>query len=96
MLKRTSRTARPSDVNQAAFQMVRKSTGTDEESVHPVAPKKRAKKAAVSDSEISRVMAAMGRRGGQIGGKRRLTTMTADERKDVAKRAAQARWSKES
>ena len=41
-------------------------------------------------------MAAMGRKGGQIGGKRRLTTMTAQERKDVAQKAAQARWSKDS
>jgi hypothetical protein len=70
--------------------------GTDvPESVSPVAPKKRAKRAAVSSSEISRVMAAMGRKGGKIGGKRRLDTMTAEERKDVAKKAAQARWSKE-
>jgi hypothetical protein len=76
--------------------MVRKSTGTENESVSHGAPKKRAKKAAVSNSEISRVMAAMGRKGGQIGGKRRLTTMTAQERKDVAQKAAQARWSKDS
>jgi hypothetical protein len=97
MLKRKSKTARPSDVNQAAFQMVRQSTGTDvPESSIPIAPRKRAKSAAVSDSEISRVMAAMGRRGGQIGGKRRLTTMTADERREVARKAAQARWTKES
>jgi hypothetical protein len=95
MLKRTSKTARPSDVNQAAFQMVRKSTGTEENPVPPVAPKKRAKRGKVSNSEISRVMAAMGRKGGKIGGKRRLTTMTAEERKDVAQKAAQARWSKE-
>jgi hypothetical protein len=90
MLKRKS--TRPSDVNQAAFQMIRKLTGSEES---PVAPRKRAKTAQVSDSEISRVMAAMGRRGGKIGGKRRLTTMTAEERKDVAKKAALARWSKE-
>jgi hypothetical protein len=89
MLKRKSNTkARPSEVNQAAFQMVRKSTGTEDESVSPVAPRKRAKSSSVSDSDISRVMAAMGRRGGQIGGKRRLTTMTAEERKDVARKAA--------
>ena len=92
MPKRIS--TRPSDVNQAAFQMVRKITGTEEVSVSPVAPKKRAKRAAVSDSDISRVMAAMGRRGGKIGGKRRLTTMTAEERKDVARKAAQTRWDK--
>ena len=93
MLKRKS--TRPADVNQAAFQMVRKLTGTEESPVSPVAPKKRAKTAQVSASEISRVMAAMGRRGGKIGGKRRLTTMTAEERKKVAKKAAQARWAKD-
>ena len=95
MPKRISTNAHPSDVNQAAFQMVRKSTGTNDEPVSPGAPKKRAKSAQVSDSEISRVMAAMGRRGGQIGGKRRLTTMTAEERKKVARKAAQARWGKD-
>ena len=60
--------------------MVRRSTGTD------------ATPAKVSRSEISRVMAAMGRKGGKIGGKRRLETMTADERKQVASSAANARW----
>jgi hypothetical protein len=37
-------------------------------------------------------MAAMGRKGGKVGGKRRLETMTAKARSDVAKKAAQARW----
>jgi hypothetical protein len=39
-------------------------------------------------------MAVMGRRGGQIGGKRRLVTMTAEQRKRAAAKAAKARWSK--
>jgi hypothetical protein len=43
-------------------------------------------------SLISQVMAEMGRRGGRIGGKRRLETMTSQERKSVAKAAAKARW----
>ena len=47
-----------------------------------------------SPSLISRVMAEMGRKGGRIGGKRRLETMTAKERRDVAKQGARARWSK--
>ena len=59
--------------------MVRRSTGTD-------TPEK------VTSSDISRVMAAMGRRGGKIGGKRRMQTMTAEERSAVAKRAAEKRW----
>jgi hypothetical protein len=61
--------------------MVRRSTGTED------APK-------VSASDISRVMAAMGRKGGKIGGKRRLETMTSDERRRIARQAAKARWGK--
>ena len=43
---------------------------------------------------ISRVMAQMGSRGGKIGGKRRLETMTAEQRSQVASDAAKARWAK--
>src|SRR5260221_8424803 len=45
-------------------------------------------------SMVSQVMAEMGRRGGQIGGKRRLVTMTPEERKASAQAAIQARWDK--
>jgi len=40
------------------------------------------------------LMAEMGRKGGKIGGKRRLQTMTPRERSKAAKVAAQARWEK--
>jgi len=43
---------------------------------------------------VSRVMAEMGRKGGKIGGKRRLVTMSKAKRKAVAKKAANARWQK--
>jgi len=66
------------DVNESAFQMVRRSTGQD---------------AQPAKSEISRVMAAMGRKGGRIGGKRRLETMTKAERSEIARKAAEKRWS---
>jgi hypothetical protein len=39
-------------------------------------------------------MAAMGRKGGQIGGKRRLVTMTPEQRRKAATKAAKARWKK--
>jgi hypothetical protein len=39
-------------------------------------------------------MAQIGSKGGKIGGKRRLQTMTAKQRSDVAAKAAKARWSK--
>ena len=39
-------------------------------------------------------MTAIGRKGGQIGGKRRLKTMTKAERSKIAAKAAKARWKK--
>jgi len=46
----------------------------------------------IDRATLSQVMAAMGRKGGRIGGKRRLQTMTGTQRKEVARKAAQARW----
>jgi hypothetical protein len=48
----------------------------------------------MASEQVSKVMAAMGRKGGKIGGKRRLKTMTADERREAASHAARARWGK--
>jgi len=39
-------------------------------------------------------MSAMGRKGGKIGGKRRLITMTPEHRREVAVNAAKTRWAK--
>jgi hypothetical protein len=47
-----------------------------------------------TQEEISRVMSALGRRGGKKGGKRRLETMTQKKRSDIAFKAARARWDK--
>jgi hypothetical protein len=43
---------------------------------------------------LSKVMAEMGRRGGLIGGKRRLVTMTSEQRHQIASDAAKTRWAK--
>jgi hypothetical protein len=67
------------DPNQIAAAVVALST-TEEP---PIAP-----------SLLSKVMAEMGRKGGKIGGKRSLETMSASDRKKRAKKAAQARWKK--
>ena len=48
----------------------------------------------VSANMISLVMAELGRRGGRIGGKRRLVTMTAERRQEIARLAARKRWGK--
>ncbi len=46
----------------------------------------------VSLSLVSQVMAQMGRKGGKIGGKRRLETLSGRRRTQIAKAAARARW----
>jgi len=48
----------------------------------------------VNRAMVSRVMAEMGRKGGRIGGKRRLVTLTGKRRSQIAAAAAKARWSK--
>ena len=90
MPKRLSTTApprRPTDVNQLAYLLVRESTEEKEPEKLPVTLVQVPK-------AISRVMAQMGRRGGKIGGKRRLETMTPEQRSQVASDAAKARWAK--
>jgi hypothetical protein len=79
MPKRIKQKKRPTNVNQFAHHLVERST----ESSVPSMP-----------FNLSEYMSDIGRKGGKIGGKRRLETMTATERKKVATRAAKARWKK--
>ncbi len=39
---------------------------------------------------------ALGRKGGKVGGKARAKALTAEQRREIAKAAAQARWHKPS
>jgi hypothetical protein len=74
---------RPRDPNQLAKWIV--DSSTSDSPPQPALP---------SAPSLSAYMAAMGRKGGQIGGKRRLLTMTPEARKAAAAKAAQARWGK--
>ena len=67
---------RPVDVNQLVHSLVAESIGEQ-------LPTK---------AQISLLMSVLGKKGGKIGGKRRLETMTAQERSEAAKKAALARW----
>jgi hypothetical protein len=73
------RIRRQKDVSQWANQIVK-------ESVEETPPPPKAL--------VSKVMAEMGRKGGKVGGKRRLATMTDEERSEAASHAANARWAK--
>jgi hypothetical protein len=71
----------PGDVNQRAFEIVRLST----EEVT----------AKIKKSAISEYLANIGRKGGLKGGKARAEALSARKRKEIARKAAITRWSKE-
>jgi len=81
---------RPRDPNQLAAWTVAVSTG--QIPAPETAPPKLATPA--TPANISEYMASIGRKGGQIGGKRRLKTMTKAQRSRIAAKAAKARWNK--
>jgi len=79
---------RPRDPNQLAAWTVAVSTGQ----IPPPEPEVQKPTGSAPPQTISEYMSAIGRKGGQIGGKRRLKTMTKAERSKVAAKAAKARW----
>ena len=83
MRKQIKHLDRPEDINQLAHHLVSISTQEGPETV-----------GRATTAQISLVMAEFGRKGGKIGGKRRLETMTPKQRQSVARKAARARWKK--
>lgn len=77
---------RPRDPNQLAEWIVDQSAG-DAREAHETPE-------SIAPVNLSEYMAAIGRKGGQIGGKRRMKTMTKEQRKKIAAKAAKTRWSK--
>jgi hypothetical protein len=71
---------RPRDINQLAFAVVAEATGT----APPPKPERAKNPAAV----------ALGKLGASKGGQARAAKLTAEERSEVAKKAAAARWKK--
>lgn len=72
---------RPRDPNALAFNIVREAVG-DAEKFQP------------EEREKNPHAVALGRLGGQKGGKARAEKLTAEERQKIARKAAKARWSK--
>jgi hypothetical protein len=73
---------RPTDANQRAKSIVDIATGQTED------------KAKTPSDEVKAAAAALGRLGGLKGGKARAKSLTAKQRSEIAKKAAQKRWSK--
>lgn len=70
------------DLNQTAFNIVQQSTGQ-------LAPAKDVPTLAKNPAAV-----ALGRLGGLKGGKARAANLSAKQRKDIALKAAKARWKK--
>jgi hypothetical protein len=81
MPNRSSTPKRPRDFNSRAFQSVALLTGTAEAPPpeEPVDP-------------LRAAAAELGRRGGLKGGKARAAKLTQEERSEIARKAAAARW----
>jgi hypothetical protein len=91
MPKPIKQAKRPRDVNQWAHQMVEESTR------EPVANTPTSREtvnitASPTAAQISAFMSEMGRKGGRISGERRLINLTAERRREIALKAARARW----
>ena len=79
---------RPRDLNQRAASTVARATGEEPE---PEAESVEVPELTPEERHAAAV--ALGRLGGKKGGKARAAKMTAEERKESARKAAQARWS---
>ena len=71
---------RPSDPNQLAKSIVDEATRDDEQDDEP---------------EKNPAAVALGRLGGLKGGKARAKKLTPEKRREIARKAAEARWEKE-
>ena len=80
MQDRTSRAKRPRDLNQLAASIVDTATADEPESGES------------PDSEKNPHAVALGRLGGRKGGPARAKKLTPEERRDIARKAAAARW----
>lgn len=78
----------PRDRNQLAYEIVRMSTEEPEEIVSPP------EEPTPERSLVSKYLAEIGRKGGLKGGKVRNEKLTPERRKEIAKKAAKARWEK--
>lgn len=75
------RSSKSKDVNSRAFDIVKQATS--EPSPEPTGA-----------DLVSKVMREMGRKGGLKGGKARADSMTPEKRREIAAKAAAARWRK--
>jgi hypothetical protein len=84
MPNRASKPKRPRDINQLAYQIVQEATTERVDEPEPMSePEKPAKNPHAQ---------ALGRLGGKKGGRVRAERLSPERRREIAKKAAEARW----
>lgn len=83
-----TRKTRSRDANQRAWEIVREAVGEDAELQESLAEAERAGK--------NPAAVLLGRLGGLRGGRARAEKLSPERRREIARKAAKARWSKES
>ncbi|HZR46570.1 MAG TPA: hypothetical protein VFA47_07695 [Candidatus Manganitrophaceae bacterium] len=90
-MKRSSKKL-PKDSNKLAAEIVRLSTEEPEEDSKTTPPKDQPQEP--SKEALSQYFSKLGKKGGEKGGKARAESLTAKKRKEIAQKAAKARWNK--
>jgi hypothetical protein len=91
MPKRSSKKSKPTDISQLARAIVEEATGESlTDYAHSQEPSKE------SPRKKNPAAVALGKLGGKKGGPARAKTLTAERRKEIAQKAALARWAKQS
>lgn len=83
MPKRSSKHQGPTDLNELAARIAEEAAGETEPASPPAAPEKNPH------------AQALGRLGGKKGGEARASKLTPEQRREIAQKAAAARWSGE-
>jgi hypothetical protein len=91
MPKRTSKKSKPTDISQLARAIVEEATG--ESLTQQGLPKEPTKEPARKKNPAA---VALGKLGGKKGGIARRDTLTSEQRKAIAQKAARARWGRRS
>lgn len=86
MPKRLKKPQPPRDENQGAHAIIQMIEDRDNDTPAVSAPK--------APEGLSAYMAALGKRGGQVSGARRMTNLSDEQRGAIALKAARARWGK--
>ena len=82
----------PRDRNQLAYEIVRLST--EEPAELSTKMENPTEEPTPERSPVSEYLASIGRKGGLKGGRVRAERLTAEQKSEIGKKAAQARWSK--